>query len=220
MGKNDDYVVIKARRDLKNELKRFKRELGFKTYQALLKYLLLYAQEKKLLAPATYRNIIVRTETRPCIVTGPSGSGKTTAIQKILQQLPDAYTLFILDVSDEYSAYAEKIGLGEFFNINWNKNQHLRFVPNPNIQICKAQASTIFSHLNFLKSSGQLKNAIIIIEEAHRFHDDQNLRALLIEARKFLRKLILITTDWQNWEGIAPVFRPPPWNLEVMQNGQ
>ena len=213
------YVIIKAREDLKNRLKEFKRELGFKTIQETIKYLILFAEEKKILAVANLRNVMITTGTRPCIITGPSGSGKTTAVKNILRQLnPDTHTIFILDVSNEYGDLAKKISLGEFFSVDWTKNQHLRFVPNSNVEICKAQAATIFSHLNFLKSSGQLKNLIFIVEEAHRFRDDINLRSLMIEARKFLRKMILITTDWRDWEGIAPIFRPPPWNFEVKEN--
>jgi hypothetical protein len=33
----------------------------------------------------------------------------------------------------------------------------------------------------------------------------------LIEGRKFARKVILITTDWRTYEGIAKVFKPRPW---------
>jgi hypothetical protein len=36
-------------------------------------------------------------------------------------------------------------------------------------------------------------------------------KGLLIVARKFTRKLILVTTDWRLYEGTARVFRPHPW---------
>lgn len=215
------YVIIKAREDLKNRLKKFKQEFGFKTIQETIKYLILFAEEKKILAVANYKNVMINTATRPVIITGASGSGKTTSVKNILRQLNPDHPIFILDVSNEYGDLAKKISLGEFFSIDWTKNQHLRFVPNANVQICKAQAATIFSHLNFLKTSGQLRNLIFVVEEAHRFRDDINLRSLMIEARKFLRKMILITTDWKDWEGIAPVFRPPPWQLfkEISEGG-
>lgn len=39
----------------------------------------------------------------------------------------------------------------------------------------------------------------------------QELRALMTEARKFWRKVLLVTTDWRVYEGIAKVFKPKPW---------
>jgi hypothetical protein len=47
---------------------------------------------------------------------------------------------------------------------------------------------------------------------------DPNLRALLIEGRKFARKVILVTTDYREFGGIARTFKPKPWELsEVLQ---
>jgi hypothetical protein len=120
----------------------------------------------------------------------------------------------IIDVHDEYGELGfRKIDLGKFFGMEWEKEEgaRIRFVPNPNVMISKAEASTIFSHLNFIKNSGALKTWCIVIEEGHRFSDDANLRALLIEARKFARKLIIVTTDWKVYADIAAVFKPIPW---------
>jgi len=50
-----------------------------------------------------------------------------------------------------------------------------------------------------------------VIEEGHRFRDDPNLRALLIEARKYVRKIILETTDWRIYQGIPKIFKPRSW---------
>ena len=36
-------------------------------------------------------------------------------------------------------------------------------------------------------------------------------KGLFIEAKKFTRKLILVTTDWRLYEGTARVFRLHPW---------
>ncbi|MCL4340293.1 MAG: hypothetical protein JRN32_01400 [Nitrososphaerota archaeon] len=107
--------------------------------------------------------------------------------------------------------------VGHFFSIKWEQasGEKLRFVPNPNVQISQAEAATIFSHLNFVKNSGALKNWVIVIEEGHRFKDDTNLRALLIEARKFVRKLLIVTTDWRIYQGITMVLKPAPFTEET-----
>jgi hypothetical protein len=62
-----------------------------------------------------------------------------------------------------------------------------------------------------LMGSGTLKDWAVIIEEGHRFEGDANLRGLLIEARKFVRKLIIVTTDWRMYGDIAQVFKPGAW---------
>ena len=50
-----------------------------------------------------------------------------------------------------------------------------------------------------------------VLRIKYRFSQNPGLRALLIEARKFMRKLILVTTDWRLYEGTAKVFKPVPW---------
>jgi hypothetical protein len=39
------------------------------------------------------------------------------------------------------------------------------------------------------------------VEEGHNFSQDPNLRALLIEGRKFCRKVVLVTTGWWSSQG-------------------
>lgn len=68
------------------------------------------------------------------------------------------------------------------------------------------------ARLAFEMHAGNLKDWLLVIEEGHRFSQDQGLRAFLIEARKFTRKLILVTTDWRLYEGIGKVFKPKPWD--------
>jgi len=63
------------------------------------------------------------------------------------------------------------------------------------VEISRAEAATVFSHLNFVKNLGELKAWVIAVDDAHRYSSDANLRALLIEARKFTRKVLLVTTD-------------------------
>jgi DNA helicase HerA-like ATPase len=198
-------------KDTREKLRLLKKKLGYLTFDNLIRHLALDALKEELIPFASYSNVF--STTRPVIITGKSGEGKTTTTKRVLNELigmdPEA-DIFVLDVSNEYSEF-EKVDLGKFFSIRWNKEgQRLRFVPNSNVEISRAEAATIFAHLNFIKNSGELAKWVIVIEEGHRFSSDANLRALLIEARKFTRKLILITTDWKVYEGIAQVFKPYP----------
>ena len=198
----------------REKLKALKKELGFRTYDALLNYFALEISKGEIIAPADYSIIFEKFGSRPVIITGESGSGKTTTVKELLSHWSG--NVFMLDVSNEYSDL-KRFDLGRFFSLDWEKeNQRVRFVPNSNVEISKAEAATVFSHLNFVKNSMAVKNWVISIEEAHRFSSDANLRALLIEARKFTRKIILITTDWRVYQGIAPVFRPRPWQVEAV----
>lgn len=197
--------------ELLQKIKHLKKELGFSTYNALLNYAVLELTSEGLIPPAEYESVFVKLGTRPALITGRSGDGKTTVVKELLSQFQG--NVFLLDVNDEYKDLRQ-LDLGEFFGLKWGKpDQRVRFVSHANTEISKAEAATIFSHLNYVKNGGELKDWTIVIEEAHRFSADVNLRALLIEARKFVRKLLLVTTDWRVYEGIARVFKPAPWEL-------
>lgn len=154
------------------------------------------------------RGLAKRGENGPSVA--PSGAGKTTAVRELLSKWGGP--AFILDVTNEYPEF-RRVDLGAIFGMKWEAPTHkrIRFVSNPNVEASREEASAIFGHLNYLKSTGALKDWTLVIEEGHRFGTDANLRSLLIEGRKSCRKVILITTDWSNFRGIAKVFKPRPW---------
>jgi Type IV secretion-system coupling protein DNA-binding domain len=204
------FTTFRVDVPLRDRLKALKKELGFTTYNALFNYTVLEITKGGAIPPADYDKVF--KDNRPVIITGESGSGKTTTVKQMLERWEGSALIF--DVTgekfNEYSDY-QKLDLGAFFALKWDKGIHrVRFIPNSNVQISQAEAATIFSHLNFIKNSGTLKDWVLVIEEGHRFGQDANMRALLIEARKFVRKLILITTDWRTYEGIAKVYKPLP----------
>lgn len=210
--KTPRFTTFRVESSLRDRLRTLKGELGFRTYDALFNYTILEITREGAIPPASYEQVFEKIGTRPVIITGSSGAGKTTCIKSMLNEYDGS--VFVLDVSSEYKEEFKQVDLGKFFSVNWNSKEPLKisFVPNSNVEISKAEAATIFSHLNFIKNSSALKDWCLIIEEGHRFSSDTNLRALLIEARKFVRKLILVTTDWRVFEGIAKVYKPMPWD--------
>jgi hypothetical protein len=199
--------IIKGTRD---KLRELKKELGFRSYDALLNHVALEIKAMGAVPPADYDLIFSKLETRPAIITGPSGSGKTSTVKELLSKWPG--NVFALDTTGQDYHDLEQVDLGKFFGLKWGREgQRVRFCPNPNLEISRAEAATVFSDLNFVKNSGDLKDWVLLVDEAHRYSQDANLRALLIEARKFTRKFLLVSTDWRVYEGIARVFKPKPW---------
>ncbi len=195
-------------------LRALKVKLGIETMDDVVSFLINVVEREGVIPLASYETAFAQPGSRPIIITGESGSGKTTAVKALLAEhfrLNPQANAFVLDVSGEYSDFAQ-IDLGQFFSYEWGsaKGQRIRFIPNTNVDISKSEAATIFSHLNFIKNSGALRNWVIVVEEGHRFAADSSLRALLIEARKFIEKLILVTTDWKVYDGITIVLRPAP----------
>lgn len=201
-------TTIGVSRKVRAELQALKRELGFRNLSALFSYIILEQTQGTVIPPAEYRVIFDRLETRPVIITGESGEGKTTTVKQLLSEFSG--DVFLLDVSDEYTDF-KRVDLSEFYGVKWSKpGQRIRLVPNKEVEISKIEASMIFAKLNFELHSGALRDWCIVIEEGHRFAQDVQLRALLTEARKFCRKVILVTTDWKVYEGIAKVFKSKP----------
>jgi len=202
---------LKLMREVRDKLRALKKELGFANYNALLNYMALEVTREGAVPPASYEQVF--KDNRPVVLTGQSGAGKTTTMKALLSEWTG--NVFLLDVRDEYKEFAE-VDLGKFFSLKWEReNQRIRFVPNANKEASQGEASAIFSHLIFVMGTGALKSWVIVTEEAHRFGQDLNLRTLLIEARKFTRKLLIVTTDWRQYADIAQVFKPKPWEPEV-----
>lgn len=207
-----DRTSIAVTKVTRQRLQALKKELGFRNLSALFNYAILELTKADLIPSAEYSAVFERLGTRPVIITGESGAGKTTTVRELLSKWDGS--AFILDVTNEYPDF-RKVDLGAIFSANWERpGQRIRFVSNPNVEASKGEASAIFGQLNYLKNSGALREWVIVMEEGHRFSHDANLRALLIEGRKFARKAILVTTDYREFAGIARTFKPRPWQSE------
>jgi hypothetical protein len=154
-------------KETRKKLKLLKEELGFATYNALFSYAILELTKGATIPPAEYSVIFERLGTKPVIITGESGAGKTTAVRELLSRWGGS--VFVLDVTNEYPDF-KRVDLGAVFSMDWNRGiKRIHFVPNPNVEASRGEASAIFGHLNYLKNADALKEWTLVIEEGHRF---------------------------------------------------
>jgi len=116
----------------------------------------------------------------------------------------------VIDVHDEYGDIGFKDVKERVFAMDWRayKAAKLRYVPNSNVETSRTQVHILLANLNQIKPSGALRNWTIVIEEAERFATDPDMRSFINEAGKFLRKLIIVTSDWRAFEGMAVMLKP------------
>ena len=192
-------------------LEQVKAKLGFPSKTATVSRLLgLYKSEsERELPPATYESVF--SDDKPVIVSGEPRSGKTTTVKAILTQY--AGNVFVVDVTgktlNEYPEF-RKVSWERATSMTWRGKavRRIRWIPNPDLKASIDQASRVFDRMNQVKSSGALLNWVVTVEEAHRFAGDASFRALIDEAGKFVKKLILVTPEKQLFAGMAKVLAP------------
>jgi hypothetical protein len=213
--KRPPQITISLRPYIRDRLREAKNKSGFLTYNAIITY---YLETSRDAAPfATVENIL--KDTKPIILYGDTGSGKTHFIKEELLKSDLAggkkggavSNIFVIDTSGEYTDL-EILELADVLGMRWERmhDKRVRFVPHNNPMVGEGQVRSILFQLDYLKNEGALKNWCIIIEEGHRYAGNENLHHLLMEARKSIRKLIVVATDPIGFPG-TPTLKPKPW---------
>ena len=197
MGRNH---LIWAPDPVYSKLVKLRGELGYPTFGALINALALEHDgggvEKAALP-------LVMADSRPFVVTGPSGCGKTTFAQQVLTAWSGP--ALVLDASNEYP---ELPSIKDSRDLDLNTAGKFRIVGSPNVDYAQLEASYLFRDLQVRRSDSALSRWLIIVEEAHRFANDAGLKALLLEGRKSIGKLLVLSADSMPWAQVAPVVRP------------
>ena len=142
--------------------------------------------------------------------------GKTSFAR--MEIVPGTAPLLILDVVGEFSN-VRKITLPQLLAFRWNKHNgtQLRFIPSGNPILFSAELSSLFSHLNSIKSegfksgtipSGVMKDWTLLLEESHRLKSIESFNLFLLEARKYLKKIILVCSDPATFGSFCATLRP------------
>src|SRR6266568_3292883 len=197
---------------------RLERETGLRSHNETLTYLVENSRRENLILPASLK--LIFADDRPNCLSGPSGSGKSLFVKtRLLPALEGP--VFLLDAQGEYNGL-RKINVGQFFELKWHSGDataKIRFVPNSNFDVAKGELKTLFNHFLMLQAdgfnpatlpSGALSRWCIIVEESHRLARDMSFLSFLAEARKHVRKLIVIASDPALYGSVCRLLKPPP----------
>jgi len=204
--KKNNKKITHMRISLQNygELGKLKERLNIRSRDAVLSVILTEYLDRRLeeYPEATVENVM-ETQT-PIILTGIPGSGKTSFLRETL--IPRINSgVFVLDVHDEYPNL-DQIKLGQVFSLKFRRvNKKLRLVPSANVDVSKSEADGIFRHLIMFQK--ELKNWTVIIEEGHRFADSPFLKSLIAEARKHMRKIIVVSHQVEPYTGLGRILK-------------
>jgi energy-coupling factor transporter ATP-binding protein EcfA2 len=216
--KKELVTTIYMTRETRDKLKVLKKELGFRSYDALINHSAIALQEihRDVMEPATFNEIFLNLDTRPVILTGLSGSGKSTTARNLLAQLPPELNVFVIDSSGTDYPELRSLDFGQVFAHNWGrgKGERLRYRPDPNRDVAKLLVNQVVGRLFTVMPSGELKDWVVIVDEANRYRDT-SLKDFVIESRKWVRKTIVITTAWKDFEEVGRVFKPQPRAIEA-----
>jgi hypothetical protein len=220
MEEGDRWCWMRIKQSTLAKAKVTKRKYGFRSYEGLFIHLMEMAEKMGMAQEADFRTVFEATGATPVMVTGLPRQGKTSTVKEILRVLTSPRTsfgqihqgenAFVIDVHDEYGDIGFKDVKERVFAMDWRayKAAKLRYVPNPNVETSRTQVHILLGNLNQIKPSGALRNWTIVIEEAERFATDPDMRSFINEAGKFLRKLIIVTSDWRAFEGMAVMLKP------------
>jgi nucleoside-triphosphatase THEP1 len=229
-----DYTTFTIDKLTRNMLEDVRLRLGLETIRGTIRATLLVAMREGLIPFAVPK--LVFQNSRPVIITGEPGTGKTTLI-KMLLMTQKRIPCIIIDVNGEFGDSDlpggkrfrgfKKIEYGDIFKIDYTKFGRFRVVPNPNVEVSKAEVDLLLSNFNMNKltgfnpdvlPSGLLSNWIIVIDEGHRFLNLPQFKPFIVEARKVTHKVLVVCTDWRSLEGMGEVMKPPPFEVVDILN--
>jgi len=208
------FINLRIHRATHRKIGQKQIETGLRTKASVVDWLLSTVDRQNVILPATPDKVF--EDDTPVVICGPPGCGKSKFVRgKVVEKCIPVLTV---DVVGEYPSL-RKVSLAQVLSMRWTKHKGdcLRFIPSSNPLLFAAELSSLFSHLNSLKSegfkpgvipSGKLSAWTLICEEAHRLKTVDPFNLFLLEARKYCKKIILVCSDPQLYGSFCTSLRP------------
>jgi len=188
-----------------DKLAGLKQDLGFRSFGATVNDLMLRASGRAQGPPASFDSVFA--DPRPCLIVGPSGSGKTMTTKALMARFQGPTV--VITPTNEY-ADLEPLSYGSVAGFDWSRTGRFAIPLSADLAISRVEGGLVFRQLNLVMPSGAASRWAVVVEEAHRFEADPELKALILEARKYLAKLLVLTADATPFANLAPAFTPQP----------
>ena len=153
----------------------------------------------------------------PIEVVGRSGLGKSFSLRALLFE---AYyrrgiPVILVDVADEHAELVKRRTVRALRN--YSRKQIYRFVPEREPDRREFTLGLFFSDLLALANKHKLTEFIVAIDEGSELINIKALRDFLIESRKFLRKVIIVSADEDLYSKICVPMRPLPFERKRVE---
>lgn len=166
-----------------------------------------YKEQSAGLPIATFENIM--SEPAPICITGLPGSGKSYALHDFLKTCDGkGFNIFFVDTVNE-TKLGSNVSVLKALAFN-PRPGFFRFVPEEDPRTRRFTMRRLFERLGMLEIKGQLRNFVVAIDEGNQFADLPQVRDFVIESRKFTRKVVVISADSTQYEGLCKMMRPLP----------
>lgn len=191
------------RKDVLAQLKEAKERLNYSNLNDLLLALLEKSDSVKPLGSVE----AVQRAKSPVILTGIPGSGKTTFGRALAEGL--AGPLLVVDPHNEFTEIRRMKSAADIYQLDLEKfTGKIRFTPTAAYSR-DSEFAFIFQAL--LQNRDRLKKWSFIIDEGHLLADLRDFRSFVIEARKYVHRIVVICSDARLYEGLGSIMVPPPF---------
>ncbi len=114
--------------------------------------------------------------------------------------------IIVIDVANEHIEIAKKISAISASTRRFRKGI-FRIVPSQDPRFRQLELSRLFEHLLILASKAKMHNFAVLIDEGNELVDIKELKDFLIESRKYLRKVVIVSADPTPYEKICKPMR-------------
>jgi len=189
----------------KLHIEQLRRRKGWQTSTETIRFLIDSYDDDSTTKPTLTDKLLEEAQGTPLVLCGRPGSCKSWTV-KSLKTNP----LLTLDLANEHDEIARKLSLQSLLAYTkWSKGGRIRFAPSENRQLGTLEVKTLIEFLNQTKYDGRYRDWVVCIEEGHRVHRMSAAVNLVLEARKYFKRLLVVCADESLFPACLPV-NPKP----------